>query len=240
MTLLTILGDSLAVRRNEAGIEEINTYGYLIQESLPGVFVMNKARRNTSSDDLAGLASRVYDIDGGHSSYFVIQVGIVDCSPRIFSQKFRQLLDALSGYSLLKTPINFYIAMKSRKRFRLTKKKRIAYVDKVAYEKNLRSVISHIKETNPAKRIFLINIVNPNAYIQEISFGIGELIETYNGCLARIAAGTDGVELVDINTFTKENPGSVLPDGQHITAAAHRYIADTIIGSIKKAGGNAS
>jgi hypothetical protein len=71
MEILTILGDSLSLRRNEDNILEKDIYSFLIQEKIKdNFFVINKSKKNNTSEIENSFENFVYNIEGAQSCFF--------------------------------------------------------------------------------------------------------------------------------------------------------------------------
>jgi hypothetical protein len=130
--------------------------------------------------------------------FFVIQLGIVDCAPRLFSKKAKKRLETLSGIPVLRRFAYRYIRYKSKNRLKFTKKKQIQEVPSEQFDLNIRSIIEKIKNNNPIKKIWLINIAYPGDHLQNRSYGILEVINRYNMILKKIKEDEPLINIIDM------------------------------------------
>ncbi len=230
MEILTILGDSLSLRRAENEIFEKDIYSFLLQEKIKNtIFIINKSQANNTSEIQNSFESFICNIKGAQSRFFVIQLGIVDCAPRLFKKRTKQILDLLSGIPIIRNLSSYYIKYKSANRLKITKRKLIREVSPKQFDSNIRSIIEKIKNNNPIKKIWLINIAYPGDYLQNRSFGIIEIINEYNAILEKIRKDNKTlIDIIDVYSFTSSNPSFILPDGHHITVDVHKFIASEI------------
>ena len=118
MKIVTILGDSLSLARSENNIYFKHTYSYLLNEKFKAkyLFLNNSKRGNTTTDQIS--QQNIYDdILTTQSDFFIIQIGIVDCAPRIISLLEKKIIRMI--FSIKNQ--NSYVKFKSRYRKFLTK-----------------------------------------------------------------------------------------------------------------------
>ena len=235
MELFTVLGDSLAIVRPDNNITEEDLYSYKIQESLLNTYVLNKGIKNNNSTKENNKEAFIYNIKAAKSKYFSIQLGIVDCSPRLFSDKTKLIFRLITELKIpiLKNLIKFYISYKSKHRLHLTRKNNKVEVKVEDYKLNLQSILNKIEDNNPVKKIFLINIAYPGEILISRSHGILNNIKTYNNILIELReSNKELVEIIDVYTFTKNNKHVILEDGHHYNTEYHNFIANQIISKL--------
>lgn len=231
---ITILGDSSQAPRPENGVMIDDTYPLLLA-NIGDYIVLNKSKISADTSFFLTNESLTYDIKYAKSTYFIINLGICDCSPRIFTSKQRKLLEAFAQYSVFNKLIMAYISKMSKNRLYFTKKHQIQNVSVAQFRSNIEKIISEIKLHNEAKKIFIINIIEPSSELAERSFGLKSNISIYNQCLLDICAlHKDITHLIDINSFTKQNPEVVTqPDGHHYDKRGHKFIYQKIRHALK-------
>lgn len=235
LKIMTILGDSLALVRPEENITEKDIYPYKIQSHLyREVYVISKAIKNNSSTIENSLSGLVYHQQAASASYAAIGLGIVDCSPRLFSKKMKSFLGCMSKIPLIKKIVHRYIAHKSEHRLRYTQKKRQTETSVTKYRENMQSIVDKIKLYNPIEHIFLLTIAAPGPYLMVRSWGIEENIQRFNDVLHKIANNESNlISIVDVYQYTKQHPDFILADGHHISIEVHDYIAKSIVEKIE-------
>lgn len=228
---MTVLGDSLALVRPEDGITEKDLYPYKIQVQLNGdIYVNSKAIKNNSSAIENSISGLVYHQQVGCSSYVILGLGIVDCSPRLFSKRIKIFLECMTKFPIIQKFAYAYIKYKSQNRLLLTCKKQMTETSLGEYKKNMKNIIETIKLYNPIEKIFLLTIAFPGPYLTERSWGIKENIEAFNAVLYELAnAEKTLIEIIDVYSFTAKHPEYILSDGHHISVEVHDYIAQTIV-----------
>lgn len=229
--IMTVLGDSLALVRPEDGISEKDMYPYKIQVQLhEQIYVNSKVVKSNSSTIENSLSGLVYHQQAGCSSYVILGLGIVDCSPRLFSKGMKIFLECITKMPFICKLAYGYIAYKSRHRFHFTRRKNISETSIEEYRENMRSIIEKIKLYNPIEKIFLLTIAFPGSYLTERSWGIKENIEAFNKVLYDLATHEKSlIDIVDVYSFTAKHPEYILSDGHHISVEVHDYIAQSIV-----------
>src|SRR5260221_3443319 len=122
MKVMTILADSLALVRPEEGIYLKDLYSYKLQERFAGrLYAINHGRVGNHSRYENDSVAFVYHISAEGSQFFCIHLGIVDCTPRLFSEGQKVFLSALSGSKLWGGLTRAFIRRRSNKRYELTR-----------------------------------------------------------------------------------------------------------------------
>ncbi len=233
MKTMLILADSLCLVRPEDHILETDLYPYKIQSALPQqLYVISKAKKNNTSAIENADEAYIYHQKATNCHYAVIALGIVDCSPRLFSKTTKKILACMSEIPFIKKVAHGYIKFKSRYRYQLTKQNPLTEVSKIDYENNIKSIIKKLKLHNPIEHIFLINIAYPGKYLIERSYGIEKNIMDYNNVLINIAK-EENISIVNVYDFTHKNPKYILDDGHHISSEVHDFIAEKITSFFK-------
>lgn len=228
---MTVIADSLALVRPEDNITEKDMYPYKIQLQLNGnVYVSSKAIQNNSSTIENSLSGLVYHLQAGCSSYVILGLGIVDCSPRLFSKRMKIFLECVTKIPILRKFAYGYIVYMSQNRLRVTQKKQQTETSLEEYKENMKSIIEKIKLYNPIEKIFLLTIAFPGPYLTERSWGIKGNIQAFNGVLYDLADTEKSlIDIVDVYAFTEKYPEYILADGHHISVEVHDYIAQNIV-----------
>jgi len=221
---IIILGDSLALKRPWEGIDEKDTYAYKLTNHAA---IINKSRyANTTFKQLKRIKPDVSEVK---ADIFVIQLGIVDCCPRIFTYRQQLFLSLLNIF--FPKLVNFYTNKKAKNRYEKTRKRMIVYTTQNQYRNNMQKIIDAILLYNKPKKIFLVNIAYPSKSLKEKNYDVQNQIIQYNNILSGFQ--NELVSIIDIYSFTKNNPDSLLGD-EHISTKGHDFIADIIKGSSEK------
>lgn len=231
MHALVIIGDSISCPRPSEDIGLRQTYAWKLQEKLqPDFYVVNWAasdnnsRRATSSGFLATY------LRSSDATYAVVQLGIVDCAPRLMSNLERLIVGLASRVPGLRILNAAYVRAKARHRFALTKWFPRTLVPRQEYETNMRRLIGELLEQSRMRKVFVVNIAQAGAVLLERSYGIAENISSYNEVLASIVSSDPKrLHMVNIGEKTQEHPEWITrSDGHHLRSEAHAWIADAI------------
>jgi hypothetical protein len=220
--IITVMGDSLSMVRIEEGISVKKTYAYQLNNILGDEFyILNKSKRGNTSVVQTSIQNLYDDIEASDSKVIIIQIGIVDCSPRIISRLERLVLNNV----LPKTIAGFYIRIKSNNRYFFTKYFPMTYVSPVRFENSYKMLLSSALNLSGIVKVILINIADTNRRNKIRSFGFDKRIVEYNKIITNLAQGNTKIEVIDLYTITKDNPELLLSDGIHIDLKAHEIIA---------------
>jgi len=229
--IITILGDSLSMARDDYGILYKDSYAYLLGEILgDNYLVLNKAKRANTMITQTHFQNIYDDVLTTNSEYFIIQLGIVDCAPRIISIMEGKILKYLKPKILS----DLYIKIKSRNRRFFTKYFPKTYVKPDVFVDKYDYLIRTILEKTTAKKVILVNIADTNKKNKLRSYGFDENIRKYNSFIGGLKSRYDKhIELIDLYTVTKNNPDLVIDDGIHIAQPVHKLLAEKIATMIK-------
>ncbi len=226
MNKITILGDSTTLPRPQDGVTIDDTYPLLLAEH---AVVLNKSAISADTDYFLESRQLHYDIKYANSEYFVLNLGICDCSPRIFTKREKKLIDLLLDFKATNCLARYYLNRLSQNRLHHTKKRQIVNVQLNRFEQNIREIIKTISDSNPIKTIFIVNVLDPSAELDARSYGLKNLVSQYNQVLSDIANSSDTlVKIVDIYSFTKEKPETITPDGHHFKKEGHAFVYNEI------------
>lgn len=233
MIIITVLGDSLAMVRPDCGISYKKTYSYILNKLLcdAGVnsIVLNKARRANTIVNQTTVGNMSDEVENNNSDYFIIHIGIVDCAPRIFSQRARLFMNLMRALKM-GFLVNGIIKLAGENRFVLTKYSPKVYVKKEVFEKKynylIQAIINNIQNTEIRNNIFVLNIADTTIENKRKSYGFEKNIDEYNLIISKIVEKySPYCQLIDINKMTKLNQFYSLEDGIHITDECHKEIA---------------
>lgn len=211
---IVILGDSLSMPRPDDGITYNETYAYLLYDK--GYEVINRSRRANNTSIQAKTQNILDDIIFLDPTSIVIFLGITDCAPRMFTKKETLVLGIFPNF-LRKIIIGFF----SKHRYFITKLRKITYVSRVNFKKNMNTIIKHAVEKNC--QIILCTIPETNKTNIERSFNFKENIEMYNETIKKIS-NKYNLSLVE----TQKCSDGLLEDGIHITKNMHHFIFQEI------------
>ena len=230
---MLVLADSLALVRPEENITEKDLYSYKIQLKMhKELYVVSKAIQNNSSIRENSYESDIYHQRASDCSFLILGLGIVDCSPRLFSKNVKELLNYLTKVPIVKRFAHLYIRFKSKYRIYFTKKDRITETSIIEYQKNINLIIDNIKKYNKIEHIFITNIASPGKALIDKSFGIHNNIKKYNKVLEHISQ-KENISIIDVYGFTQKYSQYILSDGHHISSEVHDFIGDSVVSFFK-------
>lgn len=233
MKKILIAGDSLGMVRPDEGIFVEDIYPYLLQKTLINdYFVINASQRANNSSRIISEDYAYEHIDAIKPDVVILQIGIVDCTPRLFTEIQKKIMAGIAQFPWLKPVISRYIKRKSLRRYDLTKKRKIVHVPLDKFEINLINFFEKIKSVSPNATFIVINILNPGHVMTSRNFGLVENVMDYNQKLTGIATNYSS-KIIDLFNFTKLSPEVVLTDGHHIGKRAHQFIAQEALKAIQ-------
>jgi hypothetical protein len=222
-----VVGDSLSMVRQEAGIGLRDLYWYQLHQSLPGLYVRDGAQRNNTSRQ---ILSNEYDVElvaPTAPDLVLLQIGIVDCTPRIVRPWEREVLSLASKLPLAYRFASWFVRRRSQQRYDLTRKHPFSLVPLAEYRDNIAAFLARVRATNRDCWFVHIDIPCPTGPMASRNYGIVPAVERYNQA-ARDAVLASGGAAIDLFAFTREHPDALLEDGYHLGHAAHHYLADEL------------
>lgn len=228
--IFSVLGDSIAMVRPDDGLYERDLYSCKLQQLLGANYcVVNKGKVGNNSAWSVTEDSIIYHVRGAGAEYFSIQLGVVDCAPRMYTEEERRHLEKLVNYPLVGNLIKARIRRQSMRRYQITQTRQIVLTPPEEFESHYRVLIANIRKYNPVKKIFILNIGYPGAYFSARNYGIEDNIQIFNGILLKIVNEDPGLlRLIDVHSFTKEHPKYILADGHHFGPEVHTFVANEI------------
>lgn len=228
--ILYITGDSLACSRQWDGISLNKIYSTLLSNhsELDLLVINNSVARNTTREILNSYPT-MQALTDPSIDYHVIQLGVVDCYPRLFSNRKREVLNFFSKIPYLQKIVTLYIKQKSKHREHLTNKKLIQKVPPERFQENLASIIQKILSSEKKPKIFIINIAAPGDFLIEKSRRIKPIVKKYNQIINNLSKNHNNqIKIIDFYSQTTNDPELLLADGHHLSPAAHQQLANEI------------
>lgn len=229
--VMIVIGDSLACPRPLISVGLRHTYAYrLAKRFRSSLFVANYAVGDNSSRKAVKSSFTSIYVRHADAEFAAIQLGIVDCAPRLLSTVERVIGAVATRVPVFGGVFKAYVAFKARYRLRLTRMFPSTLVSLKEFRTNYHRLVEAIVSENPIRKVFAVNIAAPGPYLLARSYGIRENILAYNACIASMEAAFPGkLEVIDVYTATSEHPDWIVADdGHHITAEAHAWIAKTL------------
>lgn len=219
-----VLADSLALPRHEHDdiVLYEETWPFLLQKHYPNIHVINWGRRSRTS--LTTL-SEFNEIDLVNADMIILQVGVVDGAPRIFTHFEKSILKRLpSGIR------NRIISFRKKRRNKITGRNPLKKVDVKPdkFEEYLSLFIEKAKSRNPRTIITLIPIIANYEVMESKSKGFTQNIELYNSIIEKVAKETKAL-LTNIEPFIqRKNQLLFCSDGYHINAKGNQELYKSI------------
>ncbi len=214
MKRVVIIGDSLSMPRPNDFILYEDTYPYLLQQRYE---VINRSRRANDTKQQSSEQNLLDDIELLNPDIVIIYLGIVDCAPRLFTKNESRILSLIPSYLR-----NKIVSLFSKKRMLITKIRKISYVDKYMFKKNLLKIIERIGSD---RKIIFINIKECKK-LDEKSFSFNKQIRDYNNIISEFSKKSN-VNLIDVNHLNITYP--LLDDNIHISKEMHLCLHDKIL-----------
>jgi acyl-CoA thioesterase I len=234
MKIFLALGDSISLVRPDDGLNERDLYTYKLQEKLGNdYYVLNKSRVGNNIAWCVSEDSMVYHVKASSANFFSIQIGVVDCAPRMYTEEEKKHLAKLINYPIVGPYLKARIKRLSLKRYELTKERQIQLTPPDLFESHYRVLLANIFKYNKIANGFLINVGYPGEYFSSRNYNVQVNIENINKIIQKIALeNCDRISVIDIYEYTKKNKDYILSDGHHYNGRVHDYIADFIFKKI--------
>lgn len=215
-----IIGDSSALPGHGNAYED--TWVYLLKESYPAWDFIANCEGATTTEALGQPGARGADCMALYRpDAVVLQLGMVDCAPRLFkrgslAEAFVRRLPAC-----LARPV---VALKKRWRGRAL---RNAYVSPADFERNLRVYLERCRAAG-VKGVIAVAIAWPDDRMVAANRLVRNAVARYNAILASLA-GSDGLlRCVDPLSAAQAGPHLYDSDGYHPNPAGHRKVFEAL------------
>lgn len=213
-----ILGDSLTFGRPSHHISYEDTWPRLLEHT--GFKVFHRGIGGADSGVVLGELKHLHGYMAPSSTndapfdICLIQVGIVDCTPRLLPKRLTRIAKKLPVSREL---INWL----SRKRTILQRVGR-PWINSIHFEKNILEIVALAQDLSDD--VVFIQIAKPAHFLLENCGDFSALVDQYNTILREKSGGAflpvyEDIELTD----------QFLPDGHHLTKIAHRNIAKKVL-----------
>lgn len=230
MDIFLAIGDSISLVRPDDGLGEKDLYTYKLQEKLGAdYYVLNRSRVGNNIEWCVSEDSMIYNVKASRASFFSIQLGIVDCAPRMYTEEEKKHLAKLVSYPIIGPYLKARIKRKTLKRYELTKDRQIQLTPPDLFESHYRVLVANILKYNKINHGFLINVGYPGEYFSSRNYNVNSNILKINEIIQKIVnENSKKLSLVDIYNYSKNNKQHILDDGHHYKSNIHDYIAETI------------
>lgn len=219
LPVLRIISDSIAMPRAATGVALENCYPWLLGRALAGVARLRvDSRRQRTVRELPALARAAPDGD-----CFLLQVGVVDCAPRVFSERDIDVIRSVCGEAA--TGAMMLMARRHREHLQ-GDRKTSTYVPLDAFEALLAESVAAVRERGATP--VLMTIVTPSRSGGKMAgTPLARNIADYNAAIARVAAA-QGSALFDADAHVWSHPDAPLcfsADNYHYNALGHERCA---------------
>lgn len=226
---IVILSDSLSLPRvdDDETILLRESYPHLLQKKIGSdIRVVNRGIRFTTTDSLRDFQYLFDNLLIYAPKTVIVQMGIVDCAPRLFSPLFRSLVS--------KIPIKIIrdliiLPFKKNRRF-FTKYFKIKLVNKKRFKKNLEVFLGTMKEYKI--NVIIVNIPKTSYTNNNKSFNFNESINDYNSIILNLSMKFK-FQQIDINRHSKTE-NILVNDGIHYNKKGCEIVANKLYDSIRK------
>ena len=211
---IVVIADSLGLPRSENGIKVRyeSTYPFLLGRENKNHEIVNFSERSKTIIDARNEINEVLLYE---PECIIVQIGIVDCAPRIFSIKEKFILSKLPAS--IRTRVIEYRKKKrvSTKRNPLSK----AYVKPDDFKKTYLDLIINLKRSNKELKIIIVPIIGFLKSLEMKSIGFSNNIRMYNDLLAEIANESKS-SLIAIDLFF-DREDCFVDDFYHLSEYGH-------------------
>lgn len=221
---IVFLGDSMCMPRDFDGIPIETTYPYMLAQSFPKYQFFNRATRaNTFVKQLSNL--RMHDdMLCFRPEVVIINIGMADCAPRLFSEFQGRVLNFLPN-SMSKRIIETC----SKRRFYLTRRFPKVYVKPPDFRTASKKLIDAAISNNI--KVILVGIAPVSEAMKEKSYGFDENIQNYNKILKENIEGKG----MFIDVYEHMNPEEdLLEDGFHLTRKGNDLLYKLVKNSLEQ------
>ncbi len=215
--MVVIIGDSLAMPRDD--VPYASTYGSIISANMPYLEVINRSSRGNDAKKQSSAQAIFDDCEVFQPSVVIMQIGIVDCAPRLFGKKTGYAISFLPNF-IRSTLIDFF----SKRRFFFTKYFPKTYVSKEAFKQGIERLLETFAQQNT--QVICVSIAATTNANNEKSFSFDENINEYNAILKKLCEKYNN-QYLDFYSITK-SADYLLDDGIHIDIKGHAYLGDRL------------
>lgn len=231
--LCLLLSDSIALPRQSIGVQPRLTYPFIVQQTLdetgsPLRIEPDCMRGRTIVDAAQSLATRT-DNYTTFPEHLVLQLGIVDCAPRVFLERDIEIVTDQLG----KPAADILIRLASRYRPLVAgNPATTVYVQVDRFAASLADMLRRLRATTTIHVITIVTPIKLGARNDKSPLGLN--IRAYNDVI-RAAANSYECMLVDADKaiWSSHNPASCFTnDNYHFNANGHQFVATELLRSL--------
>ncbi|XDD51528.1 SGNH/GDSL hydrolase family protein [Leptospira sp. WS92.C1] len=214
-TKILLLTDSLGLPRpNTPEIKDSDVWTYLVAEKLKNEYLFFFQRiGGLHTRELISQSQFGY-LAGYSPDIIILQIGIVDCTPRSVREKELKLFQFLP--EKISNKIHQYV---KKNHIKLIYKRKIKYVYPAEFEANL----NQFKSIFENARIFAIAISGPNDSLSKNNPYLVDAVDLYNEILKKLFGSSF------INPYSRHDlDANLLEDGIHLSRRGHLVVANAV------------
>ncbi len=226
---IVVLADSLSLPRDDPG-ERV-----LWEETWPSVLEAELEEVGRPAQVInCGVRTRTSDriVDGEMDEHVrlkrprvvLVQVGVVDCAPRIFSRNQKRLLNLPVVPARLRETI---VKLRSARRAEITGRDPLArvYTRPDDYERDFRRFVDQVRSLPEPAAIILLPILRDPGRMEAKSPGHGGNVDLYNDRLRAVARDTAARFVEPAGALPGvDHAAAFVSDGYHLSVAGNRAL----------------
>lgn len=213
-----LVGDSLGLPRSD--VDYYSTWPYIVQSSESNYHFISRFQRALTSKQLCDGEERDW-LEFYKPSVVILQVGIVDCAPRLV-RKSSILMRFLSIM-----PPKFKSMIWRMIKANWNREARKCDVSLVDFKGFIYDYLRRCDKLG-LERLFFIKIANPSAKLAAASPSISNQIANYNLAIDELSLLFDFCSVLEIPV----NDRCFVEDGYHLNHTGHRLLANDVIESL--------
>lgn len=236
---IVVLGDSMAMPRREGEdcVWWEETWPYLLQQNLVKdglpAEVINCSLRARTADTLS--AQDFFEhVELKRPTILIMEVGVVDCSPRVFSKREKKILN----FPLIPAKLrDVLIKIRTDNRGKFIKQEPLAkvYTPPQQFQDCLRFFFSQIRKLDQEICVIAMPIVANFERMEIKSPGYFSNAELYNRILETWCAETGAVWIKAAELIADHDKNNLFgSDGYHFSVTGHRKVAEYLCAFLRR------
>lgn len=228
---IVVFADSLAMPRKDVRFE--HTWPYRLEAGLREAGLMAEvlncgARRRTADMLLADFTEHVVFKE---PTDIVVQVGVVDCAPRIFSRRMHRYLNSRWVPSAVRHAV---IRHRSARRARIVERDplRLVYTKPHRFAAVFEEFGSRLARVSWPIRVYVVPILFDGSTLEARSPGFGSNVAAYNAILADFSARHGGEWIVPDGLLDPHRNTAFGSDGIHLSPIGNAMLAREVCSRI--------
>lgn len=240
--VVRVYGDSLGMPRATTGIRFYDTYSELVCKWLrsymnKSVYLYNRSKGAVGIKDLFGdfCSDSEYFGKLAHG-ILIIQLGIVDCAPRLLPVWVKKRI-------LTRLPVRLNRKIRTSLRDHRPTLQMIGISGRITQKDDFLQLYKKwlVKGSEDFSMVLAVNILPTTVSMEKHSPGLSERIRSYNELIKEAIDTTQiqNVALIDIHGHVMAKPEDIelyvmREDGHHLTIEGHKAIANLITAELQK------